>query len=124
MYRRLHTLALLAIAALLANAQCYALCLTSGAQSPCVKHSAHCHHASPSKNGNNSDCNHQQSVSLSTEAAPDLAKTLAAPLLLPAVFLPLHFVLSGDPAQMHVTSRERGSPPGDPIFHSPTILRI
>jgi hypothetical protein len=123
MFRWLHILPLLAIVALLANAQCYALCLTS-AQSPCVKHSAHCHHASSSKNGNNSDCNHQQSASLSTEATPDLAKTFAAPLLLPAVFSPFHSVLSGDPAQMPITSSERISPPAGPLSRSLTILRI
>lgn len=124
MPRWFHTVALLGIAAILANSQCYALCLASVSQSACIKHSAHCHHESPASDDGSSRCDHRQSGSISAEASPDVAKTLAAPSSFTAVFLPAQSLLSGRLRQGPFTPPERELPPDKPLSRSLAVLRI
>jgi hypothetical protein len=112
MARWVHMVAVLAMAVLIANSQCYALCLASICQTDS------CHHSSHSSKDGNSGCHYWQSNSAGVEASPDLAKIPAAPLPAVAVYLPGHIFLVGF-SQGYSQPLERGSPPG-----KSSVLRI
>jgi hypothetical protein len=95
------------MAALIANTQCYALCLVSAA-----KHADGCHHSG------NAGCHYWQSNSAGVEASPDLAKMPVAPLPAIAVDLPACALRVGF-GQENPQPLERGSPPG-----KTSVLRI
>jgi hypothetical protein len=112
MARWVYMVALLAMAALLANSQCDARCLASLCQP------GGCHHSSHSPNQSSKGCHSWQSNLAATEASPDLAKIPVAPLLVMALPLPACFFLS-EPGREYSRSLERGSPPG-----KNSVLRI
>jgi hypothetical protein len=119
--RWIQTLVLVAVAALLANSQCQALCLASAAQIAPQQDHASCHHSSQSKTNGGSHCNHRHSDSISTEASPD-GGNLAAPVQL--------FVaaIGATPVQLKagcsLLSASESSPPANPLFLSFSVLRL
>jgi len=124
--RWVHVIAVLAVAALFVNSQCYALCLASLHQTILQSMASGCHKSSHSQNEGDAGCHHRQGDLTSTEASPDLAK-------IPAVSLPVVTLLplSDNRApgtarftQRHATRQQRGSPPGTPLFLSLSVLRI
>jgi hypothetical protein len=106
MLRWMHLVAGLVMAVLIANSQCYALCLAS------VCHTTSCHHSGKA------GCHYRQSNATGTEATPDLAKIAVAPLQAIAADLPACALL-GAFGQENPTPLERGSPPG-----KTSVLRI
>ena len=112
MARWVHMVAVLAMAALIANSQCYALCLAS------ICHTDDCHHSSHSSSDGNSGCHYGQANSAGVEASPDLAKIPVASLPAAAVHLPAQVFLVGS-SQGYSQPLERGSPPG-----KSAVLRI
>jgi hypothetical protein len=116
MARWVHIVAVLAMAALLADSQCDARCLASLCQP------GGCHHSSrgPNHGPNQTSkgCHSWQSNLAATEASPDLAKIPVAPLLVMTLPLPAWFFIS-EPGREYSRSLERGSPPG-----KNSVLRI
>jgi hypothetical protein len=123
---RINLWVLLAVAALLANIQCYAVCIHSASDITTEHHSHGCHHTSHSKEGGSSHCSHQQWDSTSIASRSDLAQ-ISAPLV--PVFT-LLFRGSLFPAesvgvvQRHLNLSERGSPPPQPLFVCFSVFRI
>jgi len=70
MARWVHMVAVLLMAALIGNSQCYGLCLAS-----VCKPSPDCHHSQRSSNGGHAACHFRQSNMAGVEASADLAKT-------------------------------------------------
>jgi hypothetical protein len=99
MARCMHIVAGLVVAVLIANAQCYALCLASVCQT------TGCHHSGKA------GCHYRQSNATGTEATPDLAKVAVAPLPAVAAHLPAGALLVFF-GQENPRLLERGSPPG------------
>lgn len=126
MARWLQTVVLVAIAALLANTQCYAQCLAS-VKSPPAAASAHsgCHHSS-SKNGSRSQCNDKhQSNSAALETRVDLAKLDAVSLAPSAVLLLSLATASFSNHRLGSQILPEGLFPSDtPLFLVNSILRL
>ena len=124
MVRRVQITVILAIAALLANAQCYARCL-SALSGQAQAHTA-CHHSSHSQHDGPSQCGDQHHPETAiAEARADHAKIPA--LLCAPVTLSLLAALPLNQAN-HMPSfdglAERGSPPDKPLFLSISVLRL
>jgi len=118
-------IAVLAIAALFANSQCYALCFASRCQTVSTQKQG-CHESSHSQKDGTKDCQHRQADLTSTEASPDLAKKPAVSLAV-VTLLPLTAAFvsgAGRFPQRHAMLEQRGSPPGTPLFLSLSVLRI
>jgi len=121
--RRVQTLALLAIAALLANSQCYAFCLSSLCQSSLEQRHDDCHGSSSNTNQSRR-CHHRYSSLTSVEASQNISNLVI-------VQHASAFLLNGtirtrlDPIREHnFAASERGSPPGYVWSSSITVLRI
>jgi hypothetical protein len=108
----MHIVAGLMMAVLIANAQCYALCLASVCQTMAARHADGCHHSG------NAGCHYRQSNATGTEATPDLAQIPMAALPAIAVDLPACALLVGF-SQGNSLPLEWGSPPG-----KTSVLRI
>ena len=117
---------LVAIAALLANSQCYARCFASLPSQTSAQAHSDCHHSSNSKHGSPSQCNDQHhSETAITEAQIDLLKVpivslVPVALLVPSVSdlgLGSRWVASGD-------LPERASPPHKPLFLAISVFRL
>ena len=125
MARWVRMVVLVAIAALLANSQCYARCLASVQQEASSAHSG-CHHSSSSKHGSKSQCDDQHhSESVTAETRVDVAKVSTSSLA------PIAMLFSVAPnlsvANCWLASRslpERASPPDKPLFLAISILRL
>jgi hypothetical protein len=100
MARCMHIIAGLVMGFLIANAQCYALCLASICQT-----TDSCHHSGKA------GCHYRQSNSAGVEAGSDLARIPGVCLPAIAVDLPACALLVGF-GQENPQPLERGSPPG------------
>ena len=123
MVRRTYIIVVLAIAALFANTECYALCLSSACQTASNKKVAGCHHSAPAKD-KKTECNHRASDLTSVEASNNLVKISVAQF---SVHSPVtDYLAPGLDWSARRTSLwpERGSPPGTPLFLSLSTLRI
>ncbi len=100
------------MAVLIANAQCYALCLASVCQTTAATRADGCHHSGKA------GCHYRQSNSAGVEAAPDLARIPVVSLPAISVDLPACALLVGF-GQENPRPLERGSPPGNTF-----VLRI
>ena len=125
MVRWVQLTVLLAIAALLANSQCYARCLLSMPGQASSQSDSGCHHSSPSKHGNQSQCDYQHhSVTANSEAKVDL------PTVSVLSFFPLTIVTTASAVSSHARSvltnllAERASPPDKPLFLAISVLRL
>ena len=114
-------LGLVAVAALLANAQCYntcALTACTSAQTPsndCPKH-----HHKPSRE-NSSGCQHQHSEFTSPESG--IAKVSVAPaVLIPAILTAGSDLVFVEPFLL--STPDNGSPPGGQVSPVISVLRI
>lgn len=107
MARWVHIVAVFAVAALMANAQCYALCLASICQT-----TDNCHHSGKA------GCHYRQSNSAGVEAGSDLARIPVVSLAAIAVDLAACGLFVGF-GQESLRPLERGSPPG-----KTSVLRI
>jgi len=110
--RCMHIVAGLVMAVLIANAQCYALCLASSCHTTAATHADGCHHSGKA------GCHSHLSNATGTEATPDLAKIPPATLPGIAVDLPACAFLVGF-SQGNPLPLERGSPPS-----KTSVLRI
>ncbi|HEY3455483.1 MAG TPA: hypothetical protein VGK64_12835 [Bryobacteraceae bacterium] len=106
MARWVHMVAVLLMAALIGNSQCYGLCLASH-----CKPSPGCHHSSRPSNDGHAACHFRQSNTAGVEASADLAKTVPAALPVMLADAPVCDSLTGirsAPAELLGC----GSPPG------------
>jgi hypothetical protein len=106
MARWMHMVAVLLMAALIGNSQCYGLCLASHCNP-----SPDCHHSSHSSSGGHAACHFRQSNTAGVEASADLAKTPPAALPVMSATAPACDLLAGiysAPAELLGC----GSPPG------------
>jgi len=106
MARWVHVVAVLLMAALIGNSQCYGLCLASF-----CKPSPDCHHSQRSSNGGHAACHFRQSNTAGVEPSADFAKM---PPAVPPVMLadaPVCDSLAGF-YSLHAELFHRGSPPG------------
>ncbi|HEY6987070.1 MAG TPA: hypothetical protein VH369_01735 [Bryobacteraceae bacterium] len=113
MARWVHMVAVLLMAALIGNSQCYGLCLASH-----CKASQDCHHSSRSSDDGHAACHYWQSNTAGVEASADLAKT--PPAAMPVA--PADVLVCDSLAGLYIVRAElfhRGSPPGQV-----SILRI
>jgi len=119
-------IAVLAIAALFANSQCYALCFASRCQTVSKQEPGGCHKPAHSQKDGTKDCQHRQADLTSTEASPDLAKIPAISLAVVTLLPPVGALAwgAGRFPQKHPASQQRRSPPGIPLFLSLSVLRI
>ena len=125
MARWVQVTVLLAIAALLANSQCYARCLLSMPGQTSSQSDSGCHHSSHSEHGNQSQCDYRNhSVTANAEAKVDLANVSALS------FFPLTIVTTASSAICSAHSAlpnllaERASPPDKPLFLAISVLRL
>jgi hypothetical protein len=125
MRRWVNMIAVLAIAALFANSQCYALCFAARCQTVSTQKASGCHEKSRSQSDGAKDCQHGQADLTSTEASPDLAKLPAVSLTVVTLLPPAAFTPeAGRFPQTRATLQQRGSPPGTQLFLSLSVLRI
>jgi hypothetical protein len=118
--------AVLAIAALFINGQCYALCFASLCKQAVAQDSAGCHQSSHQQHNETQDCPHRHANLVSAEVTPDLVKAQAAyvhvsPCLMP---VPERAPYSERFSRIGNALEQRGSPPGTPLFLSLSVLRI
>jgi hypothetical protein len=125
MLRRLRLFALLAIAALLTNSQCYALCLGSFSGFASEQRGDGCHNSSPSKKTDrNRPCDHRFSRITGVEPSTSISDLAIAGNASPFLFN------STIPAGLNRIDEhdfavpEQGSPPGYGWSSSITVLRI
>ena len=106
MARWVHMVAVLLMAALIGNSQCYGLCLASFCKS-----SPDCHHSQRSSDGGHAACHYRQSNTAGVEASADLAKAPLAALPTVATALPVTDSIAGI-CRAYTELFHRGSPPG------------
>lgn len=119
-----HVTVLLAIAALLANCQCYARCISSG---PYSSHAdVGCHHTPNPKHRGQPQCECQgELAAANAEATVEVTKA-------PVLFVPMHTLVPAVSAASFVDRRtstkdllsERASPPDKPLFLAISVLRV
>jgi hypothetical protein len=126
MMRWASVIAVLAMAALFINGECYALCFASLCEQTAAHEATGCHQPSHEQNHGSQDCPHRHTNLAGVEVAPDLVKAQAAYVPVSPCLMPfperapqlVRFSRTGN------TLEQRGSPPGTPLFLSISVLRI
>jgi hypothetical protein len=112
-------LGLIAVAALLANAQCYNTCALAACISAQTPSNGCHHHKSSHEDG--SGCQHQHSEFIGPESG--IAKVSVAPAVpILAVLTPGSAVVLIEP--LLLSSPDAGSPPGGQVSSAISVLRI
>jgi len=106
MARWVHMVAVLLMATLIGNSQCYGLCLAS-----LCKTSASCHHSPRPSSGGHTACHYRQSNTTGVEASADLAKTPLAALPVMPADAPIDYSFAAIRSG-HMELLQRGLPPG------------
>ena len=110
---------LLAVAALLANAQCYGACAAVSCGSDQTP-SGRCHH-NKSSHQSNAACVHQHAEFTGPEVGIAKAGVATAAPVLAALIAEARVAV---PDRLHVPRADSGSPPGVRIFSAISVLRI
>jgi hypothetical protein len=126
MRRWAHVVVLLAMAALLANSECYIHCLTPACQSSSMQQAGDCHHSTHSEKRGSSSCDHKFLDAANTRTSPNL------PVLAAVQFNPVsNAAVLASPCGACTQTRNLhrvwwawGSPPANSLLASFSVLRI
>lgn len=128
--RSVRTVALIAVAALLAHVQCYAACLVEADGSAENTSAHHDHESSPADNtGHDGETGHDDDAGCLQQpcefARPQISNANVAPVLAAPIMLPPANPFDAIVIRLQLLSRpETGSPPPIPPSAAVTVLRV